>query len=78
MQVKSTMFCRMLQVEHSAIILLTFIKLPFVIRTFILSFFEWLFYTGLTVMVIEEGNGSMVELLTEDPEDAGWSMVCLI
>ena len=29
-------------------------------------------------MLIEEGNGSMVELLTEDPEDAGWSMVCLI
>ena len=41
-------YCRMLQREHSAI-LLTFIKLPFVIKIFILSIFEWVFYTGLTV-----------------------------
>ena len=34
-------YCRMLQTEHSAI-LSTFIKLPFVIRTFVL-FFEWPF-----------------------------------
>ena len=40
--------CRMLQGEHSAI-LLTFIKLPFVIKIFVLSIFEWLFYTGFTV-----------------------------
>ena len=33
-------YCRMLQGEHSAI-LLTFIKLPFVIKIFILSIFEW-------------------------------------
>ena len=32
-------YCRMLQGEHSAI-LSTFIKLPFVIRTFVLSIFE--------------------------------------
>ena len=38
----------MLQGEHSAI-LLTCIKLPFVIKTFVLSFFEWPFYTGFTV-----------------------------
>ena len=38
----------MLKEEHSAI-LLTFIKLPFVIKIFILSIFEWPFYTGLTV-----------------------------
>ena len=38
----------MLQGEHSAI-LLTFIKLPFVIKIFVLSIFEWLFSTGLTV-----------------------------
>ena len=38
----------MLQGEHSAI-LLTFIKLPFVIKTYVLSIFEWLFYVGLTV-----------------------------
>ena len=34
------MYCRM----HSAI-LLTFIKLPFVIKIFVLSIFEWRFYT---------------------------------
>ena len=33
-------YCRMLQGEHSEI-LLTFIKLPFVIKTFVLSIFEW-------------------------------------
>ena len=38
----------MLQVEHSAIPL-TFIKLPFVIRIFVLSIFERPFYTGFTV-----------------------------
>ena len=42
------MYCRMLQVEHSAI-LLTFIKLPFGVEIFVLSIFEWLFYTGFTV-----------------------------
>ena len=41
-------YCRMLQREHSAIFL-TFIKLPFVIKTFALSIFEWPFYTGFTV-----------------------------
>ena len=40
-------YCRMLKGEHSAI-LLTFIKLPFVIKIFILSIFEWPFYTGFT------------------------------
>ena len=38
----------MLQREHSAI-LLTCIKLPFVIKIFVLSIFEWPFYTGFTV-----------------------------
>ena len=41
-------YCRMLQGEHSAI-LSTFIKLPIVIKIFILSIFEWPFYTGFTV-----------------------------
>ena len=41
-------YCRMLQGEHSAM-LSTFIKLPFVIKTFVLSIFEWPFYTGFTV-----------------------------
>ena len=42
-------YCRMLQWEHSAI-LLTFIKLPFVIKIFVLSIFEWPLYTGFTVL----------------------------
>ena len=41
-------YCRMLQEEHSAI-LLTSIKLTFIIKIFVLSFFEWPFYTGFTV-----------------------------
>ena len=42
-------YCRMLQGEHSAI-RLTIIKLPFVIKIFILSIFEWPFYTSFTVL----------------------------
>ena len=41
-------YCRMLQREHSAIIW-TFIKLPFVFKTFVLSIFEWLLKTSFTV-----------------------------
>ena len=40
-------YCRMLQGEHS-VILSTFIKLPFVIKTFVFSF-EWPLKTGFTV-----------------------------
>ena len=40
--------CRILQGEHSAI-LSTCVKLPIVIKFFVLSIFEWLFYTGFTV-----------------------------
>ena len=36
------------ELEHSAI-LSTFIKLPFVIKIFVLYIFEWPFYTGFTV-----------------------------
>ena len=39
----------MLQGEHSAI-LSAFIKLPFVVKIFVLSTFEWRFYTGFTVI----------------------------
>ena len=42
------MYCRMLQGEHSAI-LSTSIKLPFVMKTFVLSVFEWPLKTGSTV-----------------------------
>ena len=42
-------YCRMLQGKHSAI-LSTFIKLQFVIKIFVLSIFECLFYTGFIVV----------------------------
>ena len=50
-------YCRMLQGEHSAI-LPTFIKLPFVIKTFVLSIFEWQFYTDFTVVleIVDNSN----------------------
>ena len=58
MQVKSIAECSkgsILQyfwrLEHSAI-LLTFIKLPFVIKIFVLSIFKWKFYTGFTVYAL--------------------------
>ena len=35
------------------VILSTFIKLPFVIKIFVLSIFEWLFYAGIIVHVFE-------------------------
>ena len=41
-------YCRMLQGEHSAI-LSTFIKLPFVIKIFVLSIFDWPLKTGFTI-----------------------------
>ena len=37
--------------EHSAI-LSTFIRLPFVIKIFVLSIFEWSFYTGFSVHIV--------------------------
>ena len=42
-------YCRMLQREHSAI-LLTFSKLQYVIKIFVLSFFGWSLKTGFTVL----------------------------
>ena len=47
MQVKSTAECSM---EHSAVFS-TFIKLPVVIKIFVLSIFEWLFCTDFTVHI---------------------------
>ena len=41
-------YCRMLPLEHSAI-LLTCIKLPFSIKTFVMSIFKWPLKTGFTV-----------------------------
>ena len=48
-------YCGMLQEEHSAI-LSTFIKLPFVIKTFVLSIFEWQSYTAFTVLISLSSN----------------------
>ena len=42
-------YCRMLLLEHSAM-LSTFIKQSVVIKTSVLSIFEWPFYTGFTVL----------------------------
>ena len=44
-------YCRMLQGEHSAV-LSTFIKVPFVIKIFVLSIFEWPLQTGFTVQKV--------------------------
>ena len=52
-------YCRMLQGEHSAI-LSTIIKLPFGIKIFVLSIFEWPFYTGLTVHLIPLDNSAYI------------------
>ena len=41
--------------EHSTI-LLTFIKLPFVFKTFVLSIFEWPLETGFTVFPLKMMN----------------------
>ena len=45
----------MLKGEHSAI-LLTFIKLPFVIKIFVLSIFEWLLKTGFTILLQKQSD----------------------
>ena len=40
----------LMQVKGSNANSLTFIKLPVVIKNFVLSIFEWPFYTGFTVI----------------------------
>ena len=54
----------MLQGEHSAI-LSTFIKLPFVIKIFVLSSLEWLFNTGFTVPAFDHECNVVVFSATE-------------
>ena len=52
----------MLQMEpqaHSAI-LLTFIKLPFVISIFALSIFEWPFSSGFAAFIVQGFHGSEI------------------
>ena len=41
-------YCRMLQGGHS-VMFPTFIKVPFVIKIFVLSIFEWSLKTGYTI-----------------------------
>ena len=41
--------------EHSAIHL-SYIKLPFVLKTFVLSIFEWSLKTGFTVIHVKTDN----------------------
>ena len=48
-------YCRMLQGEHSAI-LSTFIKLPFVIKTFVLSIVEWQLKTVFPVLYDQDAK----------------------
>ena len=61
-------YCRMLQGEHSTI-LLTFIKLPFSIKFFVLSIFKWPLKTGFTVYAksadIDQSDNSLHYLLSE-------------
>ena len=47
------LYSRMLQWEHSTILLI-FSKLAFVMKIFVLSIFEWPFYTGFTVHVYKQ------------------------
>ena len=52
-------YCRMLQ--PSAIVS-NFIKLPFFIKIFVLSIFEWPFYTGFTVVLIVPSSFAIIFL----------------
>ena len=55
----------MLQGEHSAV-LMTFIKLLFVINIFVLSIFEWVLYTGFIVFcyILAYTTGQLPEWLS--------------
>ena len=56
----------MLQGEHSAI-LLTFIKLPFVIKIFVFSIFEWPLKTGFIVLPIINSAEICMYKISEAP-----------
>ena len=58
-------YCRMLQGEHSAT-LSTFFELPFVIKIFVLSIFEWPLKTGFTVFRRHTGICQSVKHLKSD------------
>ena len=50
-------YCRMLSA-----ILLTCIQLPVIVKTFVLSIFEWPFYTGFTVVSLRLPAGTVTGL----------------
>ena len=60
----------MLQEEHSAK-LSTFIKLPFVIKIFVLSNFEWPLYKGFTIHVFYDAGADLKERAQMKQEDVG-------
>ena len=64
------MLLLMLQEEHCAI-LLTFIKLPFSIKTFVLYIFEWPLKTGFTVSHTQAQveNGTIIKQTLDDEVD---------
>ena len=47
---------------HAKEILLTFIKLPFFIKIFVLSNFEWPFYTGFTALIFPSEISSPIDM----------------
>ena len=67
----------MLQREHSAI-LSTFIKLPFVIKIFILYIFEWLFRTGFTVAVIVHLKNALTYVLSKKLHELAHLSECIL
>ena len=70
MQVKSIAECSN---EHSEI-LLTFTKLPVVIKIFVLSIFEWSFYTGfIALYFVGNKKGALIRMRRR----AGWSVSLL-
>ena len=58
-------YCRML-LEELSVILLTFIKLPFVIMIFELSILEWPLKTGLTVYNNRKRSALMCKLQSDN------------
>ena len=63
--------CRMLQGENSAIIS-TFIKLPFVFKTFVLSIFKWPLKTGFTVFLAKGAQWLSGKVLDLRPKGRGF------
>ena len=66
----------MLQGELSAI-LSTFIMLPFLIMIFVLSIFEWPFYTGFTVPINKRTKISVKAVLSHDSVPGSGIIPCI-